>query len=326
MTNPLIPYSFIPGTKAKANEVNANFISIADAVESTRQYTIDEIASLDTKIQTNLEEIQTSIPSKDLKDTNYFTNCIIDAPNGVAEYSGKTITVKEGLKVLIPDGRNEDGSIKSIEYTLEADAVLTLDDETLKTYLTISSNGEISYTALTKTSFIVSETAPSYQSKIYWYQPSTNLFKYTNDTGANWTKKNITIIGEFNSSKGTISSLSPNYKVEFMKNTDKHKILDWLSPDYTSIINKSANVAQQAECNAVLIVYGGANAANVEICNLYIGYNKNSLKQITVSRIGAGANDRQTITVPIPKGIWYNVTGNGVLAVQFIPLKGETHA
>ena len=32
MTNPLIPYSFIPGTKAKANEVNANFITLADNI------------------------------------------------------------------------------------------------------------------------------------------------------------------------------------------------------------------------------------------------------------------------------------------------------
>lgn len=32
MTNPIIPYSFVPGTKAKANEVNANFISVADNI------------------------------------------------------------------------------------------------------------------------------------------------------------------------------------------------------------------------------------------------------------------------------------------------------
>lgn len=36
MTNSMIPYSFIPGTKAKAGEVNANFIALAEVIEANR--------------------------------------------------------------------------------------------------------------------------------------------------------------------------------------------------------------------------------------------------------------------------------------------------
>ncbi len=59
--------------------------------------------------------------SESLMLTSKITNCILEAPNGVATYSGSTVTLKQGLKVLIPDGRNADGTLKNIEYTINAD-------------------------------------------------------------------------------------------------------------------------------------------------------------------------------------------------------------
>lgn len=46
MTNSMIPYSFIPGTKAKAGEVNANFVSLADVIEQNRQTAANDIQEL----------------------------------------------------------------------------------------------------------------------------------------------------------------------------------------------------------------------------------------------------------------------------------------
>ncbi|MBO5435674.1 hypothetical protein J6A31_07765, partial [bacterium] len=40
MTNSIIPYSFTPGTKAKAQEVNANFNALAEKIESNNSTTI----------------------------------------------------------------------------------------------------------------------------------------------------------------------------------------------------------------------------------------------------------------------------------------------
>ncbi len=37
MTNSMVPYSFIPGTKAKAGEVNANFIALADIIDQNKE-------------------------------------------------------------------------------------------------------------------------------------------------------------------------------------------------------------------------------------------------------------------------------------------------
>ena len=43
MTNSIIPYSFIPGTKAKAQEVNANFIALANQITENKEYTDSKI-------------------------------------------------------------------------------------------------------------------------------------------------------------------------------------------------------------------------------------------------------------------------------------------
>lgn len=50
MTNSMIPYSFIPGTKAKAGEVNANFIALAKQIEKNKTFTIDNIAETQNTI------------------------------------------------------------------------------------------------------------------------------------------------------------------------------------------------------------------------------------------------------------------------------------
>ncbi len=46
MTNSMIPYSFIPGTKAKAGEVNANFVSLANAIEQNMEISAGDIQEL----------------------------------------------------------------------------------------------------------------------------------------------------------------------------------------------------------------------------------------------------------------------------------------
>lgn len=46
MTNSMIPYSFIPGTKAKAAEVNANFIALTELIEQNKTIARSDIADV----------------------------------------------------------------------------------------------------------------------------------------------------------------------------------------------------------------------------------------------------------------------------------------
>ena len=55
MTDSMIPYSFIPGTKAKASEVNANFISLASVIEANKDNANQVISELNTTLKNGLD-------------------------------------------------------------------------------------------------------------------------------------------------------------------------------------------------------------------------------------------------------------------------------
>lgn len=58
MANSMIPYSFIPGTKAKAGEVNANFIALADTIEANRQSAADDIEDVNEVLKTKADKTE----------------------------------------------------------------------------------------------------------------------------------------------------------------------------------------------------------------------------------------------------------------------------
>ncbi len=51
MTNSMIPYSFIPGTKAKASEVNANFIALADKIDTNKSACDENISDINEQLE-----------------------------------------------------------------------------------------------------------------------------------------------------------------------------------------------------------------------------------------------------------------------------------
>lgn len=72
----------------------------------------------------NLNEVG----EKHFLNKTQITNCILEAPNGVATYSGDTVTVKAGLRVLVNSGEiNSDGTIKNNEISFEEDQQLVVD-------------------------------------------------------------------------------------------------------------------------------------------------------------------------------------------------------
>ena len=58
MANSMIPYSFIPGTKAKAGEVNANFIALADIIEANRQTASGDIEDVNEVLKTKADKTE----------------------------------------------------------------------------------------------------------------------------------------------------------------------------------------------------------------------------------------------------------------------------
>ena len=154
-------------------------------------------------------------------------NCILEAPNGVATYSGTTITVKQGLKVLIPNGRNADGTMNNIEYTLPQDLTYTNPfayNSEYYLWLTYA-NGTCAVTgASTSIPFLAQEEQPDifFANNCIWYKPSENLIYFTaNYPTTPFTPVRVCFLGKFTSTaSNTVTSFTAYPTLEIIKRTD----------------------------------------------------------------------------------------------------------
>lgn len=122
---------------------------------------------------------------------NKITNCILEAPNGAMSITPTSYTIKQGLKVLIPNGRNSDGTLKNIEYTIEQDETLEYISTTTTDRICFlidkndSHSGGHQAIMWWTSAVFVSEVEPKLltdvlpYSNVAWYQPSTNKWWYT---------------------------------------------------------------------------------------------------------------------------------------------------
>ncbi|MBO7672980.1 hypothetical protein J6S88_06195 [bacterium] len=234
MTDSLIPYSFVPGTKAKASEVNANFIALADAIDASNDSISDLSDLTDTKLAGKLD--------LNMSNSHTLTNCIVEAPNGVATYSNLTITAKSGLKVLIPDGLNSDGSLKSIKYTLSTDVSTTdLATDSEKIFaLSISGSLMIIYKNCYLTGKYSSRPAFLKDTNPYiYYATDTNQMYVTlGSTTANWSSLQACILGNYRILNSTITDFTPytclnlaNCADKSLSNLDVSAIHNVIIPD-----------------------------------------------------------------------------------------------
>lgn len=105
--------------------------------------------------------------------------------NGIG-YIGSTIWVDKGIKVLIPDGRNEDGTLKNIEYEQPKIVTRTFTTGSQSTSLTtinINKNSklDVSYRYIKSTE---EPTTPNTN----WYNPTENVTKARGAVEQSWVK------------------------------------------------------------------------------------------------------------------------------------------
>ena len=243
MTDSLIPYSFVPGTKAKASEVNANFIALAN-----------EIASSNSSISNLSDTMNASLADKldmDMSNTNNITNCILAAPNGVASYSGLTITVKSGLKVLIPNGLNSDNSLKNIAYTLTTDISTTDSLTNGNMIFCLTSSGNIVLVQKLNYLFGEDSSKPSALSNtgthLYFATDTNKMYVSSNSTTASWSEFQACILGEYSVINSAISTFNTysclnltNSANLSLSNLDEFSTYNVLKPNNTAMLIQGA--------------------------------------------------------------------------------------
>lgn len=113
--NNLVIKTVIPSWVTSDLELEQGLSTKADKADTLQGYNIQDAY---TKEETD------SIVTQNLN--NKLTNVILDNPNGTAEYTEKSITVKEGLKLLLSNGFDEQFGYKNIDITVNDDITLEI--------------------------------------------------------------------------------------------------------------------------------------------------------------------------------------------------------
>lgn len=267
MTNPIIPYTFIPGTKANPEEVNQNFVSLAEkinTVETNTNNSFDEIVNTFETEFNNLDKLYSDI---NLSNSGLISNCILEAPNGIAEYENATITIKSGLKLLIPNGRDENLKLKNILHTLETDLMVNVTDFGNSERILFITNSNTCIATLTQYYFAQDEEPQNADSANYvWFNPQTNILSQYNVATEDWDIINATQIGTITTESELVKNLKTHTPVSLIKECDKKKIssLSMPSSKYIDIELGAANSEYVAPANgyywASFQMPGGTNS------------------------------------------------------------------
>ena len=96
-TNPIIPYTFVPGTKAKAQEINANFISVADQIQTNSDYVNQKVSELDdaitlavTNSDNHFDDVEETLETKANKDLSNITKLASTSAKGLTWFGTAT--------------------------------------------------------------------------------------------------------------------------------------------------------------------------------------------------------------------------------------------
>lgn len=193
------------------------------------------------------------------------TNCILEAPNGVVTHSSNSFTVKAGLKVLIPNGRNADGTLKNIEYTLENDTNWTL-LATNASYLDfIDTSGNI-ILARTEAIYFQNSFPTGIDSLLnrYLYKLDENKWYRCAFSTQDWNEVFLCPVCLHCQDGDNLSFIDIYYTTDLLKRSDKYEISGWGMPSgrYINLTLGASGTRYIAPANGWFYISKTSGAAN----------------------------------------------------------------
>lgn len=287
---------------------NFQIKNVADATLSTDAVNKKQLDAQQKTLDTSLSDFESQMDitlAQALKRT-MLSDCILEAPNGVATYTGNTITVKSGLKVLIPDGRHSDGTLKSIEYKLTQDVIVAMTTAS-DLHLLVYSNGVCNVAHHQGECTSAPKSRCTYD---HYYNPIENVL-YESSAAGTWFKVSAAIVAKNITSPGSaISSFKPYKPARILLEKDQGAIVDWATPDYAAGISIASGFV------APVTGWIYSKAYGVDQC-----INKFYINGIEVFEVYREHMDTAPVTIFIGKGDTLTYSG-GTITPVFYPCKG----
>lgn len=306
------------------------YICVATTVKTDIEVDIDEIATdLNGKADISLSNLNTT-GEKHFINKTQITNNILEAPNGILSYSGNVLTAHEGLKCLVPNGRNTDGTLKNFELTLSSDVTRTFTssmNDILVIYLecsqasTDTSNWTIGYRTAGQTQFFMQPNQPI-GNEWTWYDTDNNVWK-TNAVGTisnDWCVP----LGYATVVNGEVTECVPFNPTSLLSWSDQQQIIGWGIPYYAQQQTIYVNTIYQAKVDGY--VYATATNSYMGSMGLFAGYDASNLSWL-LAHWGDDYNGNTKygcVSAFIPRGMYYSIGSTDVETINahFVPLKG----
>lgn len=170
-----------------------------------QEFLADSVQELEDTVDEGLGSLSNA--SNSLRQTQ-ITNCVLEAPDSAVEFTSDTLTLKSGLKLLISNGRNSDGTLNNIEYTLSEDISknLTAFSNTTENLFFIydEQTPDMLLQSLQTTGSGLLKDRPDDGSLLLYYAADTNYwYQYSNDI---WNTVSLCNIGLVKQSEAAITN------------------------------------------------------------------------------------------------------------------------
>lgn len=221
-----------------------------------------------------------SLPIGLITVSNDVISSIDQVFNGMG-YIGSTVWVDKEVKGLIPNGRNEDGTLKNIEFV--TNGIFTHTKSQTSSYnatLTINSN---------------SINSPDFSAYLYDEQNNINKF--------NGTKAFDAIVGFVTASSGTITYFQPKQPFRAIDYSDKSEVSGWGIPSskVVTLTPGASGTRYTAPANGWVRCWGYKNTADVGYVQLF-AYGGIGVHSYVPKGWGCGS-----LSVPVRKGQQFGV-------------------
>ena len=261
-----------------------------------------------------------------------FPICIFTVSNGAISsidqvfngfgYIGSTVFALPGVKGLVPNGRNTDGTLKNIATTMSSISVITNPDNNINKIFLLNSGGVIKQ----GNKWFISTTQPSFieNNDNFWYNPDTNLVYYYRSSGnVNNRFIQITLGGYFAANASTqITSFNPRIAFRAIDYNDTDFIAHQVMPSNRRIdlTLGASGASYTAPADGWLVLNKLSSGTSYQFVQIYNTKNADR-------RIGASTTNNAYLcaTMPLAKGdrvlVEYSATGDTKL-FRFIYANG----
>jgi len=257
---------------------------------------------------------------------NTFPICIVTASSGTITsidqifngfgYIGSTVFALPGVKGLIPNGRNADGSLKNTELVVSSVRTYTIPSDAYNNcaYFVITSNDNTWWADVH-----FGGNRPSGQAWRRWYDEDNNFWwEYV----SSWSKTEALILSNFVVTGGVISNYNPKTSFHALDYSDSPMIAGWSMPSsrYIDLTLGASGTQYTAPANGWYVV-GKAGSGNIEQYITIIN-NNNDLRIFGSTANGFGIS----LFIPVKKGdnVIINYTLSGATnRFKFIYAEGE---